>query len=181
MLRLTTSGAVTETPLLFKPTVNGIAGGPDGALWFTETGPNRIGRLTLAGASAAPAPGPAPSAALDVAPPARVELATAQPGATTVAVPVRATAPARVDLVLALAPRGSAVAAAQRSIARARPLVTARTSLRAGRATLRIRLPARARRTLARARKRHETLVVALRARGADRRFTVVQRARRLR
>ena len=94
---------------------------------------------------------------------------------------MRATAPARADLVLALAPRGSAVAAAQRSIARARPLVTARATLRAGRATLRIRLPARARRTLARARRRHETLVVALRARGADRRLTVVQRARRLR
>ena len=181
LLRITTSGAVTETPLLFAPTVNGITTGPDGAVWWTETGPNRVGRLTLGPVAPAPAPGPVPSGAIDVAPPARVQLATARPGADTVAVPLRATAPVRADLVLALAPRGSAVAAAQRSISRARPLVTARTSLRPGRATVHIRLPARARRTLARARRRHETLVVALRARGTDRRVTVVQGARRLR
>src|SRR5204862_6728741 len=43
---LTRSGALTSTPLLYSSSVNGIAEGPDHAVWFTETGPNQIGRIT---------------------------------------------------------------------------------------------------------------------------------------
>jgi virginiamycin B lyase len=49
--RITTSGAATAFPV---PTPNayaqGIAAGPDGALWFTETNADKIGQITVAGA-----------------------------------------------------------------------------------------------------------------------------------
>ncbi len=59
--RITTSGAITEYPLpactngcnLFAPggpSPVGIAAGPDGALWFAESGANAIGRITTSGA-----------------------------------------------------------------------------------------------------------------------------------
>jgi hypothetical protein len=48
--RITTSGILTEYPV---PTPNsvpdGIASGPDGALWFTEHDVDKIGRITTAG------------------------------------------------------------------------------------------------------------------------------------
>ena len=59
--RVTTDGAVTEYPI---PTPNsdpqGIGTGPDGALWFTESGtPGKIGRITTAGViSELPTPSP---------------------------------------------------------------------------------------------------------------------------
>ncbi len=46
MFGATTAGAITEFTV---PTSNsqpqGIASGPDGALWFTESGASKIGRL----------------------------------------------------------------------------------------------------------------------------------------
>ena len=46
--RITTSGTITEFPI---PTPgsspHGIALGPDGAIWFTELGADKIGRLSL--------------------------------------------------------------------------------------------------------------------------------------
>jgi virginiamycin B lyase len=57
--RITTAGAITEFPLpSAASTPQGIAAGPDGALWFIETGdtnstpnvPVRIGRITTSGA-----------------------------------------------------------------------------------------------------------------------------------
>lgn len=53
LLRVTTAGAVTETPLLSGAIVNDVTAGPDGAIWFVETGNNRIGRLG-AGVGAGP-------------------------------------------------------------------------------------------------------------------------------
>jgi virginiamycin B lyase len=47
--RVTTSGTVTEYALA-NATPYGITLGPDGALWFTDSGPNYIGRITTAGA-----------------------------------------------------------------------------------------------------------------------------------
>lgn len=47
--RVTTSGTVTEYSL-GNVTPYGITLGPDGALWFTDSGPNFIGRITTAGA-----------------------------------------------------------------------------------------------------------------------------------
>jgi virginiamycin B lyase len=48
--RMTTAGALTEVDL---PTAasdpQGLAAGPDGALWFVERGANKIGRITTAG------------------------------------------------------------------------------------------------------------------------------------
>src|SRR4029077_187725 len=44
--RITIAGMITEFPI---PTANGeplgIAAGPDGALWFTESNGNKIGRI----------------------------------------------------------------------------------------------------------------------------------------
>ncbi|HLQ76517.1 MAG TPA: hypothetical protein VK210_04135, partial [Terriglobia bacterium] len=47
--RMTTSGVVTEYPLLGSSSPGSIVPGPDGALWFTEGGSNRIGRITTSG------------------------------------------------------------------------------------------------------------------------------------
>ena len=48
--RITTAGVITEFPI---PTAGsspaGIAAGPDGNLWFTESNANKIGRITTAG------------------------------------------------------------------------------------------------------------------------------------
>ena len=50
IVRITTAGAVTRYPL---PGANSnpffITAGPDGALWFTESGGSKIGRITTAG------------------------------------------------------------------------------------------------------------------------------------
>ena len=61
---MTTSGAFTEYPI---PTAGsnpiGITAGPDGALWFTEGGGNKIGRVTTSGAFTEypiPTPGSSP-------------------------------------------------------------------------------------------------------------------------
>ena len=44
--RITTVGAITEYPIPTSKSIpNGIAAGPDGALWFTESYVNKIGRL----------------------------------------------------------------------------------------------------------------------------------------
>jgi len=71
--RITTAGVITEFPVAAAnnngntgPT--GITAGPDGALWFTETGegytttPSRIGRFSLPTLQATPPTGPAPLA-----------------------------------------------------------------------------------------------------------------------
>jgi pseudomonalisin len=54
--RITTSGAITEFQLAaddqpppYFSVEPSITAGPDGALWYTETGTNRIGRVTMAG------------------------------------------------------------------------------------------------------------------------------------
>jgi virginiamycin B lyase len=54
--RITTAGLITEFPVTpLDPTssgvanISGIASGPDGNLWFTESGANKIGRITTAG------------------------------------------------------------------------------------------------------------------------------------
>src|SRR5580693_6893092 len=41
---------ITEYPLTFGAGPAGITVGPDGALWFTEVGNNKIGRMTTDGA-----------------------------------------------------------------------------------------------------------------------------------
>src|ERR1019366_3520028 len=46
--RITTSGSVTEYPVAAPN--SSITTGPDGALWFTEFGGNKIGRITIGGA-----------------------------------------------------------------------------------------------------------------------------------
>ncbi|MBT2446580.1 DUF11 domain-containing protein [Streptomyces sp. ISL-43] len=46
----TPAGAVTEFPIPGGGAPTGIAAGPDGALWFTEFGGEKIGRITTAGA-----------------------------------------------------------------------------------------------------------------------------------
>ena len=49
--RVTPSGAVTEFPIPGPSAFpQGLAAGPDGALWFTENSANKIGRITTAGA-----------------------------------------------------------------------------------------------------------------------------------
>ena len=49
--RITPSGAITQFPLGSDPSfaVAGITSGPDGNLWFTEPGSNRIGRISVTG------------------------------------------------------------------------------------------------------------------------------------
>ena len=44
--RMTTSGEVTEYPIPSGAVANEITAGPDGALYFTETQYDRIGRIT---------------------------------------------------------------------------------------------------------------------------------------
>jgi streptogramin lyase len=45
------SVTITEYPLpvASSATPGGISAGPDGALWFTEVGGNKIGRITMSG------------------------------------------------------------------------------------------------------------------------------------
>ena len=58
---MTTDGIVTEFPLPnANSTPGGIAAGPDGAIWFTEADPVRIGRIVPPPAPPTPTPGPAP-------------------------------------------------------------------------------------------------------------------------
>jgi virginiamycin B lyase len=45
--KLTLQGTLTEYPLATEPFT--LAGGPDGAVWFTEEGADRIGRITSSG------------------------------------------------------------------------------------------------------------------------------------
>ncbi|WP_168221560.1 Vgb family protein [Aquisphaera giovannonii] len=55
--QITTSGAITETALPKSTSIPlGIAGGPDGNIWFTDQDPSqdRVGKLTLAGSSTPP-------------------------------------------------------------------------------------------------------------------------------
>ena len=47
--RMTTAGSIKEFPILDGLAPLGIAAGPDGSLWFTESAGNRIGRITTAG------------------------------------------------------------------------------------------------------------------------------------
>ena len=47
--RITVAGIVTEYPLPTSTTVSGIASGPDGALWFTESSASKIGRIATDG------------------------------------------------------------------------------------------------------------------------------------
>lgn len=55
IVRITTAGVITEfpvTPIMSSGTavtLSGIAAGPDGNLWFTNTGENKIGRITTGG------------------------------------------------------------------------------------------------------------------------------------
>jgi virginiamycin B lyase len=57
MGRLTTTGAVQFFPLLPNSSVEAIAPGPDGAVWFADVGTEAIGRITTAGVvSEYPAP-----------------------------------------------------------------------------------------------------------------------------
>ena len=65
--RITQQGAVTLFPV--SPITagrsefpNGIAAGPDGAMWFTELTASRLGRIDMSGAvSFFPSPAPAPT------------------------------------------------------------------------------------------------------------------------
>ena len=48
--RITTAGvALPNTRSHGRQLTQGIAAGPDGALWFTESNGNKIGRITTAG------------------------------------------------------------------------------------------------------------------------------------
>ena len=47
---MTPSGTVTEFPLPAGSAPDAIAVGPDGNLWFTDTGTRSVGRITPAGA-----------------------------------------------------------------------------------------------------------------------------------
>src|SRR5262249_18514611 len=47
--RLTVGGQYTEYALDPHSEPSGVAVGPDGALWFTEEGANKIGRMTTSG------------------------------------------------------------------------------------------------------------------------------------
>src|SRR5207248_6214937 len=44
------TAAISEFAISLAGTPRGIAAGPDGALWFTESDAHRIGRITTAGA-----------------------------------------------------------------------------------------------------------------------------------
>ncbi len=48
--RITTYGAVTEFALPTPTSLEGIAAGPDGAMYFTEVGAQKIGRISTEGA-----------------------------------------------------------------------------------------------------------------------------------
>ena len=48
--RITTSGAITEYSIpTAKSYSYGIAAGPDGAMWFAESGSSKLGRITATG------------------------------------------------------------------------------------------------------------------------------------
>ena len=47
--RITTAGAITDSPLPTFSDLTAITAGPDGALWFTEASANKIGRITTGG------------------------------------------------------------------------------------------------------------------------------------
>ena len=47
--RITTAGVITEFPIPAGCSCQDITLGPDGALWFAETGVGKIGRITTAG------------------------------------------------------------------------------------------------------------------------------------
>lgn len=49
--RINQVGAANQYPIASGAKPLGISNGPDGALWFTEPGRNRIGRLTINGTS----------------------------------------------------------------------------------------------------------------------------------
>ena len=50
IVRVTTSGAVTEYLLPAASAPEGISVGPDGNLWFTDNGTNKVGKITPSGA-----------------------------------------------------------------------------------------------------------------------------------
>ena len=48
--RVTPTGTVTEFPLPANNAIASIGAGPDGNVWFTDTGNHSIGRITPSGA-----------------------------------------------------------------------------------------------------------------------------------
>ena len=165
-------GSLTATPLLYASSVNGMAEGPDHAVWFTETGPNQIGRITT-GAMVVPvvtpvSPGPAVSPVL-IPPPAFAVPGVLERAGVALRIGLNLTGPAAVDVAAA-------------TVRRHRPVVLGRGSVRAvaaGKHSVRVKLTAAGRRILRRA--RHPKVVVAARARGTDRRRATRERTARLR
>lgn len=188
ILRLRPStGTITSTPLLYTSSVNGMAEGPDHAVWFTETGPNQIGRITTA-KTIAPALTPvtpaATAAPVLVPPPAFAAPGTPTLTRGTLRVGVDLTAAGAVELAVAAPPttvRARRIASAA-AVRRARPVVLARGAVRAtkaGKRTARLTLTRAGRRLLARSRR--PTVVVAARATGSDRRRATRERTVRVR
>jgi virginiamycin B lyase len=165
-------GSLTPTPLLYASSVNGMAEGPDHAVWFTETGPNQIGRITTA-TTVVPVvtpvtPGPSAAPVL-IPPPAFAVPGTPELTGGALRIGLNLSARAAVDLAAAV-------------VRRHRPVILGRGSVRAvgaGKHTARLKLTASGRRILARS--RHPKVVVAARARGGDRRRATRERTARLR
>lgn len=187
ILRMRVSdGTFTATPLLYTSSVNGMAEGPDRSVWFTETGPNQIGRITTS-RTRAPALTPF-SPGAGIAPVLVPPPAFATPGSLEVAgdllrLGVQVSRAGTVDVAVAAAPstvRARRIASSA-ATARARPpVILARGSVRAGaagRRTVRLKLTAAGRRAVARGRR--PRVVVAARATGSDRRRAVRERITR--